>query len=83
MNTKYMIKTNLWGSFSRWNDNIKMDLQKVGWEGMEWIDPAQDRNRWRALVNAVKKTFEFRKMLGISWLVGNQLASREGIRYLE
>jgi hypothetical protein len=33
--------------------NIKMDLQKVGWEGLDWIYMAQDRNRWRALVNAV------------------------------
>jgi hypothetical protein len=30
-----------------------MDLQAVGWEGMEWIDMAQDRDRWQALVNAV------------------------------
>ena len=37
----------------RWEDNIKMDLQKVGCEGIDWIDLAQDRNRWRALVNAV------------------------------
>jgi len=37
----------------RWEDNIKMDLQDVGWEGMDWIDLAQDRDRWRALVNAV------------------------------
>jgi hypothetical protein len=36
----------------RWEDNIKMDLQEVGW-GMDWIEMAQDRDRWRALVNAV------------------------------
>jgi hypothetical protein len=36
----------------RWEDNIKMDLQEVGW-GMDWIDLTQDRDMWRALVNAV------------------------------
>ena len=38
----------------KWKDNIKMDLQEVGREGMDWIDVTQDRDRWRALVNAVK-----------------------------
>jgi len=33
----------------RWEDNIKMDLQEVGCEGMDWIEPAQDREMWRAL----------------------------------
>ena len=37
----------------RWEDNIKMDLQEVGCRGMDWIDLAQDKGRWRALVNAV------------------------------
>jgi hypothetical protein len=37
----------------RWEKNIKMDLQEVGWDCMAWIDMAQDRDRWRALVNAV------------------------------
>jgi hypothetical protein len=37
----------------RWEDNIKMALQEVGWEGMDWIELAQDRDRWRTLVNAV------------------------------
>jgi hypothetical protein len=36
----------------RWEDNIKIDLQGVGW-GMDWIELAQDRDRWRALVKAV------------------------------
>jgi hypothetical protein len=37
----------------RWVDNIKMDLREIGWDGMDWIDLAQDRNQWRALVNTV------------------------------
>jgi len=37
----------------RWEDNIKMDLQEVGCGGLDWIGLAQDRDRWRALVNAV------------------------------
>ena len=36
-----------------WEDNIKMDNQKVGWGGMDWIDLAESRDRRRALVNAV------------------------------
>jgi hypothetical protein len=34
-------------------DNIKIDLREIGWDGMDWIDQAQDRDRWRALVNTV------------------------------
>jgi hypothetical protein len=34
-------------------DNIKMDLRETGWGGMNWIDLAQDRDQWRALVNMV------------------------------
>jgi hypothetical protein len=36
-----------------WNDNIKMDLKEIEWSGVDWIDLAQDRDQWRALVNTV------------------------------
>jgi hypothetical protein len=42
-------------------NNIKMDLREIGWDGMDWIDLAQDRDQCRALLN-----FGFYKMLGIS-----------------
>jgi hypothetical protein len=37
----------------RWEDNIKMDLREIGFGGVDWINFAQDRDRWRALVNMV------------------------------
>jgi hypothetical protein len=37
----------------RWKDNIKMDFREVGWRGVDWIDLAQDRDRWRAVVYTV------------------------------
>ena len=69
-------------SRSRWGDNIKMDVQEVGCRGIDWIDLAQDRDRWRALVNAVW-TIGFHKMRGISWLAENRLASQEGFFWME
>jgi hypothetical protein len=37
----------------RWEENVKMDLREIGWGVMDWIDLAQDRDQWRALVNTV------------------------------
>jgi hypothetical protein len=37
----------------RWVDSIKMELGEIGWDGMDWIDLAQNRDQWRALVNTV------------------------------
>jgi hypothetical protein len=37
----------------KWMDNIRMDLNEIGWDGVDWIGLAQDRDEWRALVNAV------------------------------
>jgi hypothetical protein len=37
----------------KWVDNIKMDLRQIGWDCMDWIDLAEDRDQWRALVNTV------------------------------
>jgi hypothetical protein len=49
----------------RWVENIKMDLRKIGWIGMDWIDLAQDRDQRRTLVNTVMY-LRFHKMLGSS-----------------
>ena len=54
----------------RWEFNIKIDLQKVGCEGMDWIDLTQDRDRWRPLVCAVTN-------LWVPQNVGNLLTSLE------
>jgi hypothetical protein len=37
----------------RWVDIVKMDFRDIGWGGMDWIDLAQDRDQWRALVNTI------------------------------
>ena len=52
----------------RWEDNIKMDIKEVGYGSMDWIDLAEDRHRWGALVNAVMN-------LRVPQNVGNFLTS--------
>jgi len=52
----------------RWEDNIKMDLQEMRCEGMNWIELAEDRDSWRALVNAVMN-------LWVPYNAGNFLTS--------
>ena len=49
----------------RWEDNIKMDLQEVGRSCGDWMELAQDRDRWRALVNMLRN-LRVPKMRGIS-----------------
>jgi hypothetical protein len=39
----------------RWEDNIRMDLREIGWEVVDWMHLAQDRDQWLALVNTVVK----------------------------
>jgi hypothetical protein len=46
-------KTLLGRQRRRWADNVKMNLREIGWDGVDWIDTAQDRDQWRALVNTV------------------------------
>jgi hypothetical protein len=58
----------------RWEDTINADLQEVGCGGMDWIELAQDRGRWRALVNKVMK-------LWVPYNEGNFLTSCKPVSF--
>jgi hypothetical protein len=66
----------------RWENNIQVALLEVGWVGMNWIELAQDRDRWRAVVNGVTN-YGFHKVRGISSLAEKLLASQEGLCSME
>jgi hypothetical protein len=66
----------------RWEDNIRMDLREIGWGGMDCTDLAQDRDRWRALVNTVMN-LRVHKMLGNSSAAAQLAASHEGLSSME
>ena len=57
----------------RWEDNIRMDLQEVGGSCGDWMELAQDRDRWRALVGTVRN-LRVPKMWGISWLAAEPVS---------
>jgi hypothetical protein len=59
---------------SRWEDNIRMDLQEVGCGCEDWIGLAQDRDRWRALVSAVRN-------LQVPYNAGNFLTRRKPVSF--
>ena len=65
----------------RWEDDIKMCLQEMGCGDMDWIDLAQDNDRWWALVHAVMN-LRFNNIRGISWVAETLLARHGGLCYV-
>ena len=57
----------------RWEDNIKMDLQEVGGGCGDWMELAEDRDRWRTLVSTVMN-IRVSKIRGISWLAAEPVS---------
>ena len=60
----------------RWEDDIETNLQEIGWEGMDWMDLAQDRVMWQAVVNVVIN-LRFYKVWAVTWLARELLACQE------
>jgi hypothetical protein len=63
----------------RWVDNIKMDLLEIGWGGVDWIGLAQDKDKWRALVNAVVnlRVLQNAGKLSIGYIIGGLSSSSQ------
>jgi hypothetical protein len=59
-----------------------MDLREIGWIVMDWIDLAQDRDQWRALLNTIMN-LQIHEILGSSWATERLAASQEGLRSME
>jgi hypothetical protein len=64
-----------------WEDNIKIDLQEVGYECMDWLDVAQNRGRWRVLVKAIMNLRVPQNAR--NFLTENRVASQEGLYSME
>jgi hypothetical protein len=62
----------------KWVNNIKMDLKEIGWYGMDWIDLAQNRGQWMALVNTVMN-LRVAQILGSCRVAAQLAASQEGL----
>jgi hypothetical protein len=64
---------------SRWEYNIKTDLYEIGWEGMSWLNLAQDRGKWRAVVITVMNILGLIKCGKLVFPAEHPLASRGGL----
>jgi hypothetical protein len=56
-----------WNPMRRWENNIKMDIREIEWEGADWINLAQDRHKWRAVVNMVMNLRVSQRGKGTAW----------------
>jgi hypothetical protein len=60
----------------RWVDNIKIDLGEIAWDGVDWIDLAQDRDQWRGLVNTDEPSGSTKCWEVLEWLHNWQLLKK-------